>query len=58
MENGGNWLRTHLWCQTDPRGKGTEDDDADEQSRAHEDSLALRPCDGAEYTSYMSCEIE
>ena len=21
-ENGGNWLRNHLWCPNDPRGKG------------------------------------
>ena len=25
-ENGGNWLRNHLWCPNDPRGQGINDD--------------------------------
>ena len=24
-ENGGNWLRNHLWCHTDPRGSGIDE---------------------------------
>ena len=24
-ENGGNWLRNHLWCPTDPRGKWVDE---------------------------------
>ena len=29
-EHGENWLRNHLWCPNDPRGKGIDDnDDAD-----------------------------
>ena len=23
--NGGNWLRNHLWCPSDPRGKGIDE---------------------------------
>ena len=29
-QNGGNWLRNHLWCPNDPRGEGIDDDDDDE----------------------------
>ena len=25
-KNGGNWLRNHLWCPNDPRGRGIDDD--------------------------------
>ena len=25
-KNGGNWLRNHLWCPNDPRGKGIDDE--------------------------------
>ena len=28
-ENGGNWLRNHLWCPNDPCGQGIDDDDDD-----------------------------
>ena len=24
-KNGGNWLRNHLWCPSDPRGKGIDE---------------------------------
>ena len=24
-KNGGNWLRNHLWCPNDPRGKGIDE---------------------------------
>ena len=26
-ENGGNWLRNHLWCSKDTCGQGIDDDD-------------------------------
>ena len=26
-KNGGNWLRSHLWCPNNPRGKGIDDND-------------------------------
>ena len=29
-KNGGNWLRNHLWCPDDPRGKEIDDDDDDD----------------------------
>ena len=29
-ENGGNWLRNHLWCPNDPRGEGIDNDDDDD----------------------------
>ena len=29
-KNGENWLRNHLWCTNDLRGKGIDDDDNDD----------------------------
>ena len=29
-ENGGNWLRNHLWCLNDPRSYRINDDDHDD----------------------------
>ena len=39
-KNGGNWLRNHLWCLNDPRGKEIDDGDDDDDDV----DLLVRTC--------------
>ena len=41
-ENGENWLQNHLWCPSDPRSEGIDDDDT------HQDSTDNSSIDKAE----------
>ena len=46
-KNGGNWLRNHPWCPSDPR-YGTDDDDDDKSTPRHS-RIFVAPSIGKNY---------